>query len=58
MVCLLQLVYFSRRFRSLLAGPVEIDEVYIIAGLKGRAGGLELVLQPTFPQPVGRAGGD
>ena len=42
MVCLLQLVYFTQRFRSLLAGPVEIDEVYIIAGLKGGAGGLEL----------------
>jgi transposase-like protein len=42
MVCLLQLVYFTRRFRSLLAGPVEIDEVYIIAGLKGGAGGLAL----------------
>jgi len=46
MVCLLQLVYFTRRFRSLLAGPVEIDEVYIIAGLKGRAGGLELERAP------------
>jgi transposase-like protein len=45
-VCLLQLVYFTRRFRSLLAGPVEIDEVYIIAGLKGRAGGLELERAP------------
>ena len=45
-VCLLQVVYFTRRFRSLLAGPVEIDEVYIIAGLKGQAGGLELERAP------------
>lgn len=45
MVCLLQLAYFTRRFRSLLAGPVDIDEIYI-AGIKGRTGGLALEQPP------------
>jgi transposase-like protein len=42
MVRLFQLAYFTLRFRMLLGGPVEIDEAYIIAGHKGRAGGLPL----------------
>jgi len=42
LVRLFQLAYFTLRFRLLLAGPVEIDEAYIIAGHKGRAGGLPL----------------
>jgi transposase-like protein len=46
MVRLLQLAYFTLRFRLLLGGPVEIDEAYIIAGHKGHAGGLPLNRQP------------
>ena len=42
MVRLFQLVYFTMRFRVMLKGKVEFDEVYVIAGLKGRAGGLPL----------------
>ncbi len=42
MVSLFQLAYITRRFRFVLAGPVEIDEIYIIGGLKGNAGGLSL----------------
>jgi transposase-like protein len=46
MVRLFQLAYFTLRFRLLLNGPVEIDEAYIIAGHKGRAGGLPLNRPP------------
>jgi len=46
MVRLFQLAYFTLRFRLLLAGPVEIDEAYIIAGHKGHAGGLPLDRPP------------
>jgi len=42
MVRLFQLAYFSLRFRVMLPGRVEFDEAYVIAGLKGRAGGLPL----------------
>lgn len=46
MVSLFQLAYLTQRFRFLLAGPVEIDEIYIIGGLKGKAGGLSLHRPP------------
>ncbi|RLC73148.1 MAG: IS1595 family transposase [Chloroflexi bacterium] len=42
MVRLFQLTYFSMRFRVMLKGQVEFDEAYVIAGLKGHAGGLSL----------------
>jgi transposase-like protein len=43
---LLQLSLFTQRFAWALHGPVEIDEIYIISGLKGRAGGLALNRPP------------
>lgn len=46
MVSLFQLAYLTQRFKSLIHGPVEIDEVYIVGGLKGRAGGLPLERPP------------
>jgi transposase-like protein len=46
MVSLFQLAYLTQRFRCLLTGPVEVDEVYIIGGQKGRAGGLPLLRPP------------
>jgi transposase len=46
MVSLFQLAYLTQRFRFLLSGPVEIDEVYIVGGQKGRAGGLPLLRPP------------
>ena len=46
LVRLFQLAYFTLRFRILLAGPVEIDEAYVIAGHKGKAGGLPLLRPP------------
>jgi len=42
MVRLLQLCYITLRFSRVLNGTVEFDEAYVIAGLKGRAGGLPL----------------
>ncbi len=42
MVRLFQLTYFTVRFQVMLKGQVEFDEAYIIAGLKGHAGGLSL----------------
>jgi len=43
---LLQLSLFTQRFAQTLQGPVEIDEIYIISGLKGRAGGWALNRPP------------
>ena len=42
MVRLLQLCYITLRFSRVLNGTVEFDEAYVIAGLKGHAGGLPL----------------
>lgn len=42
MVTLFQMAYLTQRFHGMLTGPVEIDEVYIVGGLKGGAGGIEL----------------
>jgi transposase-like protein len=42
MVTLLQLTLISCRYRFSLSGQVEFDEVYLIGGLKGRAGKLDL----------------
>lgn len=41
-VRLFQLSYFTLRFRLMLRGKVEFDEAYVVAGLKGHAGGLSL----------------
>lgn len=46
MVTLFQLAYLTQRFRGLLGGPVEIDEVYVVAGLKGGAAGVALERPP------------
>jgi len=46
MVFLFQLSYLTQRFRCPLTGPVEIDEIYIIGGLKGKAGGQPLNRPP------------
>jgi len=42
MVTLLQLTLITCRYRFNLSGQVEFDEVYLIGGLKGRAGKLDL----------------
>ncbi len=42
LVRLLQLSLITVRYRFMLKGKVEFDEVYIIGGLKGKAGGLKL----------------
>ncbi len=42
LVRLLQLSLITVRYRFMLSGKVEFDEVYIIGGLKGEAGGLKL----------------
>jgi transposase len=46
MVSLLQLTLKTLRYRFMLRGKVEFDEVYIIGGLKGRAGQLALERAP------------
>ena len=46
MVSLLQLVLITCRYRFSLTGKVEFDEVYLIGGLKGRAGKLDLNRPP------------
>ncbi len=42
LVRLLQLSLITARYRFMLRGKVEYDEVYVIGGLKGEAGGLKL----------------
>ncbi len=42
LVRLLQLSLITVRYRFMLTGKVEFDEVYIIGGLKGEAGGIKL----------------
>lgn len=46
LVTLLQLTLITCRYRFGLTGSVEFDEVYIIGGLKGRAGRLDLNRAP------------
>jgi len=46
MVSLLQLALITCRYRFSLSGQVEFDEVYLIGGLKGRAGKLNLDRPP------------
>jgi transposase-like protein len=46
LVALLQLTLITGRYRFLLTGKVEFDEVYLIGGLKGRAGKLDLDRAP------------
>ena len=46
MVSLLQLSLLTLRYRFMLRGKVEFDEVYIIGGLKGQAGKLALERAP------------
>jgi len=46
LVALLQLTLITLRYRFMLTGQVEFDEVYLIGGLKGRAGKLELDREP------------
>jgi transposase-like protein len=46
MVTLLQLTLITCRYRFSLSGQVEFDEVYLIGGLKGRAGKLNLDRPP------------
>ncbi|MFQ5857589.1 MAG: hypothetical protein ACE5LU_18445 [Anaerolineae bacterium] len=46
MLSLFQWADLTQRFRFLLRGPVEIDEIYIVGGQKGRAGGLPLLRSP------------
>lgn len=42
LVRLLQLSLITVRYRFMLTGKVEFDEVYIIGGLKGEAGGIKV----------------
>lgn len=46
MVALFQLTLITLRYRFMLSGKVEFDEIYIIGGLKGRAGHLALDRAP------------
>jgi transposase-like protein len=46
MVALLHLTLITLRYRFMLTGKVEFDEVYLIGGLKGRAGKLDLDRAP------------
>lgn len=46
LVALLQLILITQRYRFKLKGKVEFDEIYLIGGLKGRAGKLELARAP------------
>lgn len=58
MVSLFQLAYLTQRFRFMLRGPVEIDEIYIVGGQKGRAGGLPLLRPPRCRGLKKRGRGD
>ena len=57
MAALLQLTLITSRYRFSLTGPVEFDEIYIIGGLKGRAGKLDLDRPPRNAVCAGQAGG-
>lgn len=46
LVRLLQLTLITVRYRFMLQGKVEFDEVYIIGGLKGKAGKIKLARAP------------
>ncbi len=46
LVRLLQLSLITVRYRFMLRGKVEFDEVYVIGGLKGEAGGIKLERAP------------